>query len=136
MKMLMIASMAAIVASGLWAFASRQVQDGPDPIVVASIAKPNPQKTYSIANAAEHTSCLAQRGEKLSNRSLRFSAGPDCDLVWPGLSKARTWIETGDGMVVVGNAKGEAIITIAEGDGLAYEAIEPSDALLTMAVVD
>ncbi|QRM53129.1 hypothetical protein F3Y30_00010 [Sinorhizobium sp. BG8] len=82
MKMLMIASMAAIVASGLWAFASRQVQDGPDPIVVASIAKPNPQKTYSIANAAEHTSCLAQRGEKLSNRSLRFSAGPDCDLVW------------------------------------------------------
>ncbi|MDX3927698.1 MAG: hypothetical protein QHC90_18055 [Shinella sp.] len=137
MKVLVVAIVSGIAALGLWSM-TQGSGGAVDPIATGSIATvPKAgEKIYSISNVAQDTACLAERGEKLSTRSLRFSAGQDCDRVWPGLSRAKTWTENGDGTVILANSSGEAIITIAESDGLAYEALEPANALLTMTAAD
>ena len=79
---------------------------------------------------------MADAAERRDPARARFVAGADCDTVWPGLSKARTWTNNGDGTVVVADAQGEAILTVVDGDGLAYEAVEPADAMVTMISAD
>ena len=121
MKMLTIAVLGGAAALGLLGVAGLQTP-AVDPVVSGSIP----------ARGA----CLDERGGAISSRSARFSAGPDCEGVWPGLSGARTWTNNGDGTVVVANAQGEAILTVVDGDGLAYEAVEPADAMVTLISAD
>ena len=131
MKMLMIAAFAGVLTLGLWSIVG---QEAPalDPVISNSI----PTHSYTISNVVANTACLAERGSRISSRSERFTANADCDTVWPGLSAARTWISNGDGTVVVADARGEAILTVVDGDGLAYEAVEPADAMVTMISAD
>lgn len=136
MKTLTIAVLAGAVSLGLWSFLSQQTP-GVDPVVSGSIpARAAAGHSYTISNVVANTACLAERGSPISSRSARFVAGADCDTVWPGLSKARTWTNNGDGTVVVADAQGEAILTVVDGDGLAYEAVEPADAMVTMISAD
>ncbi len=135
MKTLTIAVLAAAVSFGLWSYRSQE-RPGVDPIVSGSIPAPAGIHGYTIANITANTVCLAERGGAISSRSARFTAGADCDAVWPGLSRARTWTRNGDGTVVVADAQGEAILTVVDGDGPAYEAVEPADAMITMSAAD
>ena len=135
LKTLTIAALAAAVSFGLWSYWGQE-RPGVDPIVSSSIPARAEARSYTISNATASTACLAERGSPISSRSARFEAGVDCDTVWPGLSKARTWTNNGDGTVVVADAQGEAILTVTDGDGLAYEAVEPADAMVTMISAD
>lgn len=135
MKTLTIAALAGAVSFGLWSYWGQE-RPGVDPIVSSAIPARAGTHSYTISNAVASTACLAERGGPISSRSARFTAGADCDAVWPGLSQARTWTNNGDGTVVVADAQGEAILTVVDGDGLAYEAVEPADALVTMIVAD
>lgn len=135
MKTLTIAVLAGAVSLGLWAF-SGQDTPGVDPVISNSIPSRTAGHSYTVSNVMANTACLAERGSPISSRSARFEAGADCDAVWPGLSKARTWLNNGDGTVVVADAQGEAILTVVDGDGLAYEAVEPADAMVTMIAAD
>jgi hypothetical protein len=135
MKTLTIAATAGLVSLGLWSVFGR-VAPGVDPIVSNSIPAQSANRSYTISNTVANAACLAERGSQISSRSARFTAGTDCDAVWPGLSQARTWTNNGDGTVVVANAQGEAILTVIDGDGLAYEAVEPADAMVTMISAD
>lgn len=135
MKTLTIAILAAAVSFGLWTYWGQE-RPGVDPIVSGSIPAKPAGHSYTISNAAANTACLAERGGPISSRSARFEPAADCDTVWPGLARARTWTNNGDGTVVVADAQGEAILTVVDGDGLAYEAVEPADALITMISAD
>lgn len=135
MKTLIIAATAGVVSLGLWSAADHAPADL-DPTISHSVPSGPGVRSYSISNIVANTACLAERGDKLSNRSQAFTADTDCDAVWPGLSQARTWTENGDGTIVVADARGEAIITVMEGDGLAYEALDPPDAMVTMISAD
>lgn len=136
MKTLMIAAAAGMVSLGLWNVVGQETP-AIDPVISNSIpAKAAGGHSYTISNVMANTACLAERGTRISSRSEQFSANADCDAVWPGLSTARTWISNGDGTVVVADARGEAILTVVDGDGLAYEAVEPADAMVTLISAD
>jgi hypothetical protein len=135
MKTLTIAVVAGAVSLGLWSVAG-QGTPAVDPLVSNSIPVRAPGHSYTISNAVDETACLVERGGRISSRSERFSAGTDCDAVWPRLSAARTWTNNGDGTSVLADAQGEAILTVVDGDGLAYEAVEPADAMITMISAD
>jgi hypothetical protein len=135
MKTLTIAAAAGMVSLAIWA-ATGPTMPGVDPVIVSSIPAQVVSHSYTISNAVANTACLAERGSRVSSRSERFSAGADCETVWPGLSTARTWTNNGDGTIIVADARGEPILTVVDGDGLAYEAVEPADALVTMISAD
>ena len=135
MKSLMIIAAAGVVSMGLWSVLGQE-SPGIDPMISSSIKVPAAGRNYTISNVVAATACLAERGSKISVRSEQFVAGADCDAVWPGLSTARTWTNNGDGTVVVADSRGEAILTVVDGDGLAYEAVEPTDAMVTMISAD
>lgn len=135
MKTLMIAAAAGALALGLWSVAADRAP-AVDPVTTSSVPTAVGAHSYTISNVVANTACLAERGDRISSRSERFSAGADCDAVWPGLSAARTWGKNGDGTVVVADAQGEAILTVVDGDGPAYEAVEPADAMITMISAD
>ena len=135
MKTLTIAALAAAVSLGLWSMTGGNTPEI-DPIVSNSVPTTAAAHSYAISNVVAKTACLGERGAAISSRSARFTAGPDCDAVWPGLSGARTWTQNNDGTVAVLDAQGEAILTVFDGDGLAYEAVEPSDAMVTMVAAD
>lgn len=135
MKSLMIIAAAGVVSMGLWSVLGQE-SPGIDPMISSSIKAPAASRNYTISNVVAATACLAERGSKISVRSEQFMAGADCDAVWPGLSTARTWTNNGDGTVVVADSRGEAILTVVDGDGLAYEAVEPTDAMVTMISAD
>lgn len=135
MKTLTVVAVAGVASFGTWLMAGSG-EPAIDPIVSHSVPAHANTHAYTISNIVAKTACLAERGEKLSGRSETFTAGPDCDAVWPGLSRARTWINNGDGTMDVADTHGEVILTVADGDGLAYEAVEPLDALLTFVPAD
>lgn len=135
MKTLMMVAAVSMVSFGLWTV-MRHEAPGIDPVVSNSIPASAANHSYTISNVMANTACLAERSTRISSRSERFTAGADCDAVWPGLSTARTWINNGDGTVVVADARGEPILTVVDGDGLAYEAVEPANAMVTMISAD
>ncbi len=135
MKTLMMVAAAGVVSLGLWSVTGHE-SPAVDPMVSSSIPAPAAGRNYTISNVVANTACLAERGSRISSRSERFTASADCDTVWPGLSAARTWTNNGDGTVVVADAQGEPILTVVDGDGLAYEAVEPADAMVTMISAD
>lgn len=135
MKTLMMIAAFGVASFGLWSVASHETSEV-DPVVSNSISPRAANHAYTISNVVANTACLAERGTRISGRSERFTANADCDAVWPGLSTARTWINNGDGTVVVADARGEPILTVVDGDGLAYETVEPADAMVTMISAD
>ncbi|MCF3643197.1 hypothetical protein LXM94_24885 [Rhizobium sp. TRM95111] len=127
MKILTFAGIGAMLLVGIWAAGDR-----PDPVISNSV--PTQGRSLSISNITAATACLAERGERLSNRSSRFMTETACDTVWPGLSRATTWTENGDGTAVLADASGTAVLTVAQSDGAAYEAVDVPDAIITLIV--
>lgn len=135
MKTFVIAAAAGALSLGLWSVVGVETP-AVDPLISNSIPARAAGRSYTVSNVVASTACLAERGSRISSRSERFIASADCDAVWPRLSAARTWIDNGDGTIVVADAQGEAILTVVDGDGLAYEAVEPADAMVTMISAD
>lgn len=135
MKTLIVAALAGVVSVGAWSLAGHE-ETGIDPVVSHSVPSEAGARSYTISNVAAGAACLAERGANVSNRSARFTVDADCEAVWPGLSQARTWINNGDGTIDLADAQGEAILTVVDGDGLAYEAVEPSEAMVTLMVAE
>lgn len=139
MRYVIIPAVCAIaLVAGIWSLALGTSPDV-DPVVSGSIqrpSKPTGDKLFSVSNVEAQTACAVSRGERLTNRSMRFAAARGCEQVWPGLSNAATWTETGDGTVVLSDATGDAVLTLAESDGMAYEAIDPPNAVVTLNAAD
>lgn len=124
--------------AGIWSLDGGSPPDV-DPVISGSIPQidaPAGDRFLSVTNVEAETACAVSRGEKLTNRSMRLTAARGCEQVWPGLSHVATWTENGDGTVVLSNAAGDAVLTLAEGDGMAYEAIDPPNAVITLNAAD
>ncbi|SOC36861.1 hypothetical protein SAMN05892877_103200 [Rhizobium subbaraonis] len=134
MRKVIIPSIGALaLVAGLWSLDADSAPDV-DPVVSGSIPKIGRAENgvgFSVSNIETKAQCSLTRGEKLTHRSMRLTPEGPCEDVWPGLSHAANWTETGDGTVVVSGVTGDAILTLAETDGL-YEVIDPSNAVITM----
>ena len=136
MKSLILAGMAALASVGVVSVADRNDAVQTAELTTGSTQKAADTKAFSISNLMAETACLAERGEPVTNRSQRFAADADCNRVWPGLGDATTWTRNEDGTIALANGSGEAIVTLVEGDGIAYEALDPPNALITVVAAD
>ncbi|MCV3735992.1 AprI/Inh family metalloprotease inhibitor [Rhizobium sp. TRM96647] len=132
-KLIMPALGAALVLAGVWSIGGTTPPDV-DPVISGSIPRDAGSaagKAFSVANIETKADCVLTRGERMTHHSMRMTASDACDAVWSGLSHASSWTEAGDGTVVLTDAAGDAILTLAETDGL-YEVIDPSGAIITL----
>lgn len=136
-KVMLPAGCVLALLAGIWSLDGASLPDV-DPVISGSVHNDAPagDKLFAVTNVEAETACAVSRGEKLTNRSMRLAAARGCEQVWPGLSHVVTWTETGDGTVVLSDAAGGAVLTLTEGDGMAYEAIDPSNAVITLNAAD
>lgn len=120
----------AAIGGPLWWFSPAHEATA-DPIVTASVERGDRQ-AFTVSNIENRTACLIVRGESTTRRSSALHAEEDCASVWPRLTEARNWTESGEGTVVLTDGRGEQILTLGFGDGVAFEALEPSDAVLVL----
>ena len=90
------------------------------------------EREFTVSNMQSRTVCLISRGAMTTRRSSSVIAGEDCAAVWPGLARARNWTDNGDGTIQLTDSRGEQILSLGLGDGVAYESLEPSDALIAL----
>ena len=89
-------------------------------------------REFTVSNMQSRTVCLISRGAMTTQRSSSVIAGEDCASVWPGLAHVRNWTDNGDGTIQLTDGSGEQILSLGLGDGVAYESLEPSDALIAL----
>ncbi len=136
-KRTMMATGAIVLLAGVWSLGGTPSPDV-DPVVSGSIPKDAGAAgglAFLVSNVETRADCQLTRGERMTHHSMRMTASAACEDVWLGLSHASTWTEAGDGTVIVANASGDAILTLAETDGL-YEVIDPSGAIITLRMAE
>jgi hypothetical protein len=92
----------------------------------------SPPAIFSVSNFTRKTVCLVERGAALTSRSRDFFAPPDCEQVWPGLSRASNWTQNEDGSVTISDAGGMPLLTLVRGERFSYEATDVPDADLAL----
>ena len=118
---------------GLWMLGPAK-EPAPDPVVTASIGKTS--QDYTVSNMENGTACLITRGNRVSGHSNDLKPGSDCENVWPGLAEARNWTLHDDNTVTLTDDSGKEILTLAAGDGVDFEALEPNNAMLAFNAVN
>lgn len=129
MKLLIAMAVAVAGAAASYFAPSPAEQAGIDPMKTASIGAPS---AYSVANIAENRTCVLKRAGDAAKRTFRIEAEPGCETVWPNLAQAHNWTKNADGSVAVTDKTGKEILTLAEGDGIAYVSINPPSAAITL----
>lgn len=128
---------AGVVAVGgpLWWFSPAH-EAATDPIVTSSVHRGIGQEDFTVSNMENRTACLITKGMSTTPRSSMLTAGADCSAVWPGLVQVSNWTENDDGTVVLTDSHGEQVLTLAIGDGVDFESLEPSNAVLALTAVN
>jgi hypothetical protein len=141
---------AGVSAAGLsfWAMPQPSESFVANPIVLGTIPTPgaspsglsatlqagtvSPPAIFSVSNFTRRTVCLVERGAALTSRSRDFFAPPDCEQVWPGLTRASNWTQNEDGSVTISDATGATVLTLVRGQHFSYEATDAPDADLAL----
>ncbi|MGN6550625.1 MAG: hypothetical protein ACTHJ3_12125 [Pararhizobium sp.] len=107
-----------------------------DPVMTASIAgMPSAGPSgYLISNPGSAASCTMVKAGG-SGETVALAPNSACEKVWPGLGSVVALSRTGRGTHALETAAGKAVLTLAAGDGVAYEAIAPRDALVTVSEI-
>lgn len=128
--------LAGVLAVGgpLWWFSPAH-DVAPDAVTTASIPAAVEQE-FTVSNMQSRTACIISRGTATTRRSSGVIAGDDCTEVWPGLAAVRNWTDNGDGTIDLTDDRGETVLTLAVGDGVAYESLEPADASIALTAVN
>lgn len=122
------------VGGPLWWFSP--AHDVPvDDVKTASIPAAA-EREFTVSNMQSRTACIISRGTATTHRSNGVIAGDDCTEVWPGLAAVRNWTDNGDGTIALTDDRGETVLTLAVGDGVAYESLEPADASIALTAVN
>lgn len=124
---------AVALGGGYWLVPTAN-SDGIDAMASASVISDISE--YTVSNMENSTACLITRGKPVTTRSREVTAGTDCAAVWPGLTEARNWTQNEDGTVVLTDSRGEQLLTLAQGDGVAFESLEPANAVLALTTVN
>lgn len=106
-----------------------------DAITTASVSTVG-ERDFTVSNMQNRTACLISRGAMTTQRSSSVIAGVDCADVWPGLPQVRNWTDNGDGTIELTDSSGEQVLTLAVGDGVAFESLEPADASIALTAVN
>jgi hypothetical protein len=125
--------LAAVFAVGgpLWWFSP--AHEGQTPSASRSVTiETTGEREFTVSNMQSRTACLISRGAMTTQRSSSVIAGEDCTTVWPGLAQARNWTDNGDGTIQLTDSRGEQILALGLGDGVAYESLEPADASIAL----
>jgi len=136
MAIRMLMTGVAAIGGPLWWFSPAHESATPDPIVTASVHRGIGQEEFTVSNMENRTVCLITKGMTTTPRSSMLTAGADCDAVWPGLVQVSNWTENDDGTVVLTDSHGEQVLTLAVGDGVDFESLEPSNAVLALTAVN
>lgn len=123
---------AAVLAVGgpLWWFSP--AHDVPSAASRSIAASTTGERAFTVSNMQSRTACLISRGAMITQRSSSVIAGEDCVSVWPGLAQVRNWTDNGDGTIELTDSRGEQILSLGLGDGVAYESLEPADASIAL----
>jgi hypothetical protein len=133
MKLLIAMTVAVAGAAASYFAPSPAEKAGIDPMKTAAVGTPS---AYSVSNIAENRTCLLKRNVAASTRTFRVEAEPGCKDVWPSLPQARNWTRNADGSVALTDKAGKEILTLAEGDGIAYVSINPPSSAITLTSAD
>jgi hypothetical protein len=129
---------------GYWAVPQASNSSKTDPIILGAIPATggapanlqarsvSPPATFSVSNFTRRTVCLVERGAALTSRSRDFFAPPDCEHVWPGLTRASNWTQNEDGSVTISDPRGATVLTLVRGRHFSYEAMDAPDADLAL----
>jgi hypothetical protein len=93
-------------------------------------------ETLMVSNNETGDICLLERRPGNVVYGDIVVPASDCDAVWPGLGGAGKWIEGADGRIVLEGAMGVALMTLSAADGMAFEAIEPARAMITLSSLE
>lgn len=118
---------------GLWMLGPAK-EPAPDPVVTASVNKTN--LDFTVSNMENGTACLLTRGNRQSGHSSDVRPGHDCETVWPGLGEVRNWTQNADNTVTLTDDSGREVLTLAQGDGVDFEALQPDNAVLAFNAVN
>lgn len=107
---------------------------GIDPIVTASqgISKSPVYDHYMLVDHRSNRSCLVALYRAPGYDVHRVEAGEECSDIHASLADARVWHETPQGEVTLADIRGNKIMSLAPGDGMAYEVLAPANVLLSM----
>lgn len=109
-------------------------------IVVASLtrgeAQANARETFLASNGETGDICLIERVSGEGGTPDRLQPASDCDAVWPGLGGAGYWREDDRGHVAITASGGAPVLTVAAGDGLDFETVDPLNALITLSSLE
>lgn len=139
MKILLATVVAGTFAAATFQPAEKGSAPDIDPMVTGTVGAPGSTADgggrYLITNAALDKVCFLTRGRALDGTS-RIAADRACEGVWPGLSGATMLRENHDGTFVLQGRRGRPVLKLVAGDGVAFEAIEPQRALITISAAD
>jgi hypothetical protein len=131
MKLMIAVAFAAAGAIASY-FAPTPGAHDPDAVTTASVhADAAGALAFTATNLADNTTCLISRSTGGSGRTSSVKADSNCESVWPKLTDARNWTANSDGTVSLTSASGGEVLTLAQGDGVAYIAVDPPSATIS-----
>ncbi|RIY01971.1 hypothetical protein D3218_06530 [Aureimonas flava] len=111
---------------------------------LVSMMRPSEEITGSIAPAGAHPAAAIRLIDLRNGASCKMAGpadpsagfrraplGPEC-AASPELARVAYWKTTGDGSLVMADGGGATVLEFIPGDGVLYESVYPSNALITI----
>ena len=101
----------------------------------AETATPRSPAVWRMTNHVANASCEARPGPHISSTFRAVEIEESCRDVLPTLASAVLWREDRDGSIALVDETGKLLIAFAHADGYALEALEPRDAMISLAAL-
>ena len=129
-----------LLGGGIAVMPEQPVQPVDRDVTVASLTRNEDRigdrETFLAANGETGEICLIERYSEGEGKPDRLRPASDCDAVWPGLGAAGYWRADENGHVALSAEDGNAVLTVAAGDGLDFETVRPLHALITLSSLE
>ncbi|MEF2073132.1 hypothetical protein [Consotaella aegiceratis] len=106
----------------------------PDPVVTGSIgtaAEREEMDAMRLIDLRSGATCKVAKPANQDESFKRVPLNPDC-AASPELSRITYWRSTPSGTLIMADSGGATVLEFAPGDGVLYESIYPSNALITI----
>ena len=90
---------------------------------------------WKMTNHVANASCEARPGPRISSTFRAVEVEPACVAVLPTLKSAVLWREDRDGSVALVDETGRLLVAFVHADGEAMEALQPRDAMISLAAL-
>lgn len=97
----------------------------------AKIAEAENARAVRLIDLRSGATCKVAKPDPSDHSLQRAPMGPDC-AASPDLKRIAYWRSTADGDLVMADNSGATVLKFAPGDGVLYESIYPSSALITI----